>query len=334
MEFTTVENQLTNILHHHSGTSTEEADLLYTLANQYPYSQVLHALTARASQDHDHAEKKIRLQRAAVYATDRSALKHLMSEPVSYVAPKYEETKAVKQEKKQIVVKEIEKQSTAKVESTETDYADEVIHDLERLQELKHNFEAYFDGSMPEPKPTKQEEQVEQEIIQDKQETKEAETKPAIAKKKLSKKERIVQLAKELDKVPPAPEEPAWAEKPIKKGKEKNTELEPLVNEIKTTRKKVQPESEKTREQIEIIEQFIKSNPLITPPKSKPSENQDLASTLKSGEFGDHIVSETLAEILIRQGKKDKAIEVYKKLIWKFPQKKAYFAAQIEELRK
>ena len=326
-----MENQLTNILHHHSGTSTEEADLLYTLANQYPYSQVLQALTARASQDHDHAEKKILLQRAAVYATDRSALKHLMSEPVNYITPKSEEAKAVKQEKKEMAVKEIEKQPTAKVESTETDYADEVIHDLERLQELKHNFEAYFDGSMPEPKPKKQEEQT---VTPNKQETEEAEAKPSVEKKKLSKKERIVQLAKELNKVPPSPEEPAWAEKPIKKSKEKNTELEPLVNEIKTTRKKVQPESEKTREQIEIIEQFIKSNPLITPPKSKPSENQDLASTLKSGEFGDHIVSETLAEILIRQGKKDKAIEVYKKLIWKFPQKKAYFAAQIEELRK
>jgi predicted Zn-dependent protease len=55
---------------------------------------------------------------------------------------------------------------------------------------------------------------------------------------------------------------------------------------------------------------------------------------IKSGEFGDHIVSETLVEILIKQGKKDKAIEVLKKLIWKYPQKKAYFASQIEELKK
>jgi hypothetical protein len=39
-------------------------------------------------------------------------------------------------------------------------------------------------------------------------------------------------------------------------------------------------------------------------------------------------------EILLRQGKKDKAIEVLKKLIWKFPQKKAIFAAQIDELKK
>ena len=55
---------------------------------------------------------------------------------------------------------------------------------------------------------------------------------------------------------------------------------------------------------------------------------------IKSGEFGDNIVSETLVEILIKQGKKDRAIEVLKKLIWKYPQKTAYFASQIEDLKK
>lgn len=55
---------------------------------------------------------------------------------------------------------------------------------------------------------------------------------------------------------------------------------------------------------------------------------------IKAGEFGDNIVSETLAEILIKQGKKERAIEVLKKLIWKYPQKKAYFASQIESLKK
>jgi ABC-type Zn uptake system ZnuABC Zn-binding protein ZnuA len=37
---------------------------------------------------------------------------------------------------------------------------------------------------------------------------------------------------------------------------------------------------------------------------------------------------------MIKQGKHEKAIDIYKKLIWKFPQKKAYFATQIEELKK
>ena len=62
------------------------------------------------------------------------------------------------------------------------------------------------------------------------------------------------------------------------------------------------------------------------------TDNSDL--TEKSTHFADNVISETLVEILIKQGKKTKAIEVLKKLIWKFPQKKAYFAAQIEELKK
>ena len=64
---------------------------------------------------------------------------------------------------------------------------------------------------------------------------------------------------------------------------------------------------------------------------SPPADSSDLAE--KSLLYGDNIVSETLVEILLKQGKKDKAIEVLKKLIWKFPQKKAYFAAQIEDLK-
>jgi hypothetical protein len=54
----------------------------------------------------------------------------------------------------------------------------------------------------------------------------------------------------------------------------------------------------------------------------------------KSLIYNENIISETLALILIKQGKKEKAIEVLKKLIWKFPQKKTYFAAQIEDLKK
>jgi hypothetical protein len=56
--------------------------------------------------------------------------------------------------------------------------------------------------------------------------------------------------------------------------------------------------------------------------------------TEKNNGYNENIISETLAHILIKQGKKEKAIDILKKLIWKFPQKKAYFAAQIEELKK
>ncbi len=105
-----------------------------------------------------------------------------------------------------------------------------------------------------------------------------------------------------------------------------------LIEEIKSTKKKMKPEGEKQKEQIEIIDQFIKTKPSV-PRATKPATNgEDLSET--SSNLNENIVSETLVEILLKQGKKEKAIEVLKKLIWKFPQKKAYFAARIEDLKK
>jgi hypothetical protein len=56
-------------------------------------------------------------------------------------------------------------------------------------------------------------------------------------------------------------------------------------------------------------------------------------SARKSIEENDGIISETLARLVAAQGKKDKAIEIYQKLMLKNPQKSSYFAAQIEKLR-
>lgn len=57
-------------------------------------------------------------------------------------------------------------------------------------------------------------------------------------------------------------------------------------------------------------------------------------SARKSIEENEGIVSETLARLVAAQGKKEKAIEIYQKLMLKNPQKSSYFAAQIEKLRK
>jgi len=48
----------------------------------------------------------------------------------------------------------------------------------------------------------------------------------------------------------------------------------------------------------------------------------------------DGLVSETLADIYIKQGKYDKAIEVYRKLSLRNPQKNVYFARKIDEILK
>ncbi|MGK7390643.1 MAG: hypothetical protein ACNS60_09835 [Candidatus Cyclobacteriaceae bacterium M2_1C_046] len=92
----------------------------------------------------------------------------------------------------------------------------------------------------------------------------------------------------------------------------------------------------KVKQQQELIEKFIEISPSIkakaaNPPAVDPNQ-KDLS--VPSTSFGENLISENLAEIMVGQGKIEKAIDIYKKLIWKYPQKKAYFAARIEELNK
>lgn len=45
------------------------------------------------------------------------------------------------------------------------------------------------------------------------------------------------------------------------------------------------------------------------------------------------IVTETMADVLVKQGKTEKAIQLYLKLSFLYPEKSAYFAAKIEQLK-
>lgn len=92
------------------------------------------------------------------------------------------------------------------------------------------------------------------------------------------------------------------------------------------------------KQQLEIIDNFINYESRLTSRKfAKPNDSDNRPQedlSLKSSSLNEDLVSENLAMIMKKQGKIDKAIDIYKKLIWKFPQKKAYFASLIEELKK
>ncbi len=91
-----------------------------------------------------------------------------------------------------------------------------------------------------------------------------------------------------------------------------------LSDEVKTTIAFQIP-----RKTDEVIEKFIREEPMIQPLQA---EKLDLDQH--------SLVTETLAKIYVEQGLYPKAIEVYKKLVLKYPEKNAYFAARITELEK
>ena len=241
-------------------TEAESKDL-DALQKEFPYSQVIHNLASRGAQDNGLDSYKKLLNVSAVYSTDRSVLKDIITSPRTRRAnDDIPEPVAIQRTDDGLHGEELNIQ---------------IMQDLERLQVLKHNFEVSFD-EFNHSKGVKK---------------------------------------KEAPAVSPAAE-------PSNEG---------LLEEIKT-KKKITPESSKQKEQIDIIDQFIKKQPSIAKNQGTPADGSDLAE--KNFSLTENIVSETLVEILLRQGKKDKAIEVLKKLIWKFPQKKTIFAAQIEELKK
>ncbi len=295
-------NQFTFLLNNYTSLSAEETNHLISLQKEYPYSQIIYSLAARAAKDNELDVQEDQLHLSAIYSTDRAVLKSIMvalqQERTNSTEPIPEAIEAtrvadipVAQSKseliKPIIVSETKIITTESIsdrlpESTISLSGDalyeEVMHDLAQLKESKHQFE--------------------------------------VAVEELEESARN-------------------SEKPTRKSKSLDPD-EGLLKEIKSSKKKIKPEGFKQKEQIEIIDQFIKAQPTITKAKASTVENQAIEKedAEDNATYSENIVSETLAEILIKQGKKEKAIEVLKKLIWKFPQKKAYFAAQIEDLKK
>lgn len=83
-----------------------------------------------------------------------------------------------------------------------------------------------------------------------------------------------------------------------------------------------------------VVPPIIKKTPARVAAKEPVSTG--IAQTLaeKSVSENKSVISETLARILVRQGYKEKAIDMYTRLSLAFPDKSAYFAAEIEKLKK
>ncbi|UJH90916.1 hypothetical protein LZ575_19805 [Antarcticibacterium sp. 1MA-6-2] len=91
-----------------------------------------------------------------------------------------------------------------------------------------------------------------------------------------------------------------------------------------------EPETERSRERkFELIDDFISKSPRLTP--SKPSNTSNLAQERITPP--EALMTETLARVYLEQKNYKKAIQAYKILILKNPEKSGFFADQIRAIK-
>jgi hypothetical protein len=86
-----------------------------------------------------------------------------------------------------------------------------------------------------------------------------------------------------------------------------------------------------SNQSIHLIEQFLNSDPGVIKADKQTSLEGDVSE--RSVKEDDSFITNTLAKIYVKQGLHAKAIYAYERLSLKYPEKSAYFAAQIEKIK-
>lgn len=331
---------------------------LNQLRKQYPYFQNQYVMIAKALKKRNHPKTDAFIKKAAIYSADRALLKAIIMDEHAF-APVVEESAVVPPPvEKPIMV--VTKKATAPakdVEKKEKPTPEKKVETAPATKEVKPAALAKAEADITE-KPAEKAEVPAAKPVSEKKEVittpqpKVKETAPPLPEPKKSAPSPTPEKVKEAPVVAKAPLAPVQKpednqqlidelERDLKEIRKKKQLIAKMLEqqEAKQSQKKSTPTKKKTpapkRSQSELIEKFIQNEPQMGKQKLVHDETElqrkDLAARFTQEQ--EDFYTETMAKLMVTQKKYRKAIQVYEKLGLKFPEKRAYFASQIEQVK-
>ena len=288
------QTDFTYLLKNPQKTNEEQTRNLKSVINEYPYFQSARAIYLKGLKNEESIRYNQELKTTAAYTTDRSILFDFITSDVFSQNDISNQIKQTSERLKQFNVTDAEDISVKK----------SVIID-DALRQSIDETKGVLDPELFEAKDI------------------EHQVKPLF---EVSSKDIIA-----------TPEEQLQIGKPLEFDKTethsfsewlKLTSFKPIVRE-EVSDNSTEKSNLKTKK-FELIDKFIEANPKIKPVKKETSSFTPIQTkTLQS----ESLMTETLARIYLEQKNYEKAIQSYKILSLKYPEKSGFFADQIKRIR-
>ncbi|NIK93060.1 hypothetical protein GZ212_12925 [Mangrovimonas sp. CR14] len=320
-----------NILQHPQDISSADVDGIRAIVDAFPYFQPARALYLKALKDDESYKYNQELKTTAAYTTDRSILFDFIT---SEDFQQNEISKSIKQNT--IYLKEMD------VDADDIS-VDKKVSDDPELKKHIEDTKDVLDPDLFQPKIKKApiayfELDKTEEITESKSDTSLNDTEENISENEEETTSiDILNIGKPLEF--DAKETHSFNEwlkltsyQPIERNEESDkkdsSEKREQPKEVST--KTDETETDRKRK-FALIDKFISINPKISPEKST-GKNKNLAE--ESILQPDALMTETLARIYLEQKNYKKAIQSYKILSLKYPEKSGFFADQIKAVEK
>ena len=293
--------ELTYILQHPEALSKEQTESLKSVLDEFPYFQSVRAVYLKGLKNQDSYKYNQELKTTAAYTTDRSILFDLITSDSFLQNEISQNIKQNLQNLKNIEV-EAEDISIEKSIQVDNDLRSQIretanVLDPDLFQRKVENKESSEEESNPIERRTSTQKESIKEILN-------------IGKPLEFDKNETHSFHEWL----------------------KLTRFKPIDRSRERTEKQEISKEEETRlKKFELIDKFISSKPKISPDKETSSSTNLAKERMIQPES---LMTETLARIYVEQKNYEKAIQSYKILSLKYPEKSGFFADQIKAIKK